>query len=162
MTDFARARRIAKSSSGSSGAVFVVVFDDAFFFFATENRFPIQVAFVPVKPMAVICRGISYQQATTQLTGGDVAEINESAECMVDSLFAYTTNLAPAEDVRGIRLLALVDFEGTIQRCRTANFSSAYLPPQILASLQTSGLILCNQCLSSFRASSYCCLAAPI
>ena len=83
MTDFARVRRIAKSSSGSSGAVFVVVFDDALFFFATENCFPIQVAFVTATPMAVICRGISYQQAATQLTGGDVVEIDESVECMV-------------------------------------------------------------------------------
>jgi hypothetical protein len=33
--------------------------------------------------MAAIYRGISYQQAATQLTGGDVVEIDESVECMV-------------------------------------------------------------------------------
>lgn len=102
--------------------------------------------------MAAIYRGISYQQAATQLTGGDVVEIDESIECMVDSLFAFATNLVFADDVPGIPSLALADFEGTIQSCRTDYSSSACLPPQILASLQTSGLILCNQCLSPFFA----------
>ena len=112
--------------------------------------------------MAAIYREISYQQAATQLTGGDVVEIDESVECMVDSLFAFATNLALAECVPGIPSLALADFEGTIQGCRAAYFGSIYLPPQTLAPLQTSGLILCNQCLSSFRASLCCCPAAPI
>jgi TPP-dependent pyruvate/acetoin dehydrogenase alpha subunit len=94
MTDFARVRRIAKSSSGSSGAVFVAVFDIAFFFFATENCFPIQVPQAAVTLMAIICRGISYQQAAKQLTGGDVVEIAESVELLVDSLFAFAANLA--------------------------------------------------------------------
>ena len=80
--------------------------------------------------MAVICRGISYQQAATQLTGGDVVEIDESVECMVNSLFAFTTNLALADCVRGIPSLALVDFADNIQNCRTGYFGSAYLPPK--------------------------------
>ena len=67
--------------------------------------------------MAAIYRGISYQQAATQLTGGDVVEIDGSVECMVDSLFAFTANLALAERVPGIPSLALADFEGTIQKC---------------------------------------------
>ena len=150
MTDFARVRRIAKSSSGSSGAVFVVVFDDAFFFFATEKCFPIQDPQAAVTLMAIICRGISYQRAATQLTGGDVVEIDESVECMVDSLFAFTAILAPSESVPGIPSLALADFEGTIRSCRTDDSVSACLPPQFLASLHTSGLIPCNQCLSPF------------
>ena len=158
MTDFARCLRIDKSSSGSSGAVFVVVFNGALFFFATENCFPIQATFVLATPMASICRGISYPHAATQLTGGDVVEIAESVECMVDSLFAFTANLALAGRVPGIPSLALADFEGTIQRCRTGSFGSACLPPQFLALLQTSGLILCNQ-VSSLPSVFHCCPA---
>lgn len=134
MTDFARVQRTAKSSSGSKGVAFVVDFVDVLFFFATENNFSVQVAVVTANPMTVILRGISYQQAATQLTGGDVVEINESVECMVDSLFAFPANLALVEYVPGIPSLALADFEGTIQECRAACFGSAYFPPQILAS----------------------------
>jgi hypothetical protein len=47
---------------------------------------------------------------------------------MVDSLFAFTANLVLAACVRGIRLLALADFEGSIHKCRTKYLGSACLP----------------------------------